>query len=330
MKDKIYFYVFALSALVLSLSTQSFADAGEEKKSKQESTQEKENITSTIPEADSILNEARLNTGDLASAPGLIDGLERMANKFPGYKYRADLYYYLGFNEQTLGEYSKAANAFQTALKIEPAIATETPIISYLRAAKNHTFIRVSNFLLIGLLIITLVPSIWQLTRKDMAGIKWGRIFSLYLIISALYAVIIFLLPVVFGSLKSGLEEFPKPVLSNFHIGQIGDQPLMALLGYGIGAILATLPVVTSASRIKSNVTKNVLTTVGVILVMFSVMGLYGIRHLFLQAKYNNEQNRFVFLSKSIDSMNDVPDVMFPLYEKDFVKRILERRKQEK
>lgn len=123
------------------------------------------------------------------------------------------------------------------------------------------------------------------------------------------------------------MDAFPKPVLSDFRLGQIGDEPLRALLAYGLGAILATLPIVASTARIRRPGLRRMLTILGVLAVVGTLLGLYAIRHLYVNARYQADSNRLVFLVRSIDSIKEVPDEMLPLYDKDFVRKIQESRK---
>ena len=329
MKTPIRLPILIFLMAVLAAWIQAGACFGEEEKTNQESPVVASSNGSQT-EADVVLEEARSNMGDAAAVRQRIERLQSVLDRFINYKYRADLYYYLGLNEQTLGEYDKAIQAFEAALRTEQQIAVKTPIVSYLKAAKNRTLIRTTNIALIVLLIATLCPALWRLLREDAASLPWKRLFFLYLITVAAYSAVILLLPIALGPVHSGLSSFPKPVLSNFRMGQIGDQPLLALLGYGIGAILATLPVVAAASRLRTPVMKYMAAGVGAGLVVGSVMGLYGIRHLFLNAQYNRAEHRLVFLVKSIDSMKDVPDEMLPMYDDNFRKRILDKRSKEK
>ena len=281
-------------------------------------------------EADALLNEARANLGDAASARQRITRLEAVLAKYPSYKYRADAFYFVGLNAQFLGATDQAIQAFESALRTEPEIADETPILSYLRAAKNQTFLRVANILLLVLLAAALLPALARLTHADAATLPWKRLFTVYAITAVGWTALVLLIPTLLGALKSGLDPFPKPVLSDYRLGQIGDTPLRALLGYGLGAILATLPIVAATARIPRPGLRRALTLLGVLAVIGAMMGLYDIRHLYVNARYQNETRRMVFLVRSVDSMQDVPDEMLPLYDDKFRQRILESRKQAK
>jgi tetratricopeptide (TPR) repeat protein len=319
MKRKLRFYLIQL-IIIVSVYSLAFCEA----------SSTLSGTSQQFTEADSVLSEARVNIGDTASANQRITKLEGVLKKYPGYPDRPEVFYYTGLNAQLCGQNNKAIQYYKAALKEKPLLAAQTSIVAYLKSAENIRFSRQVNFILIALLIITLIPALWRLTSHDAISLPWKKIFAVYSITVVVYAASVFLLPLLFGSMKSGLEAFPRPTLSNFHMGQIGDQPLMALLLYGIGAILITLPVVVATSRLKNIVIKNFLTIAGCILVVGSVMGLYGIRYLFLASKYNSKESRLVFMARSINSMKEVPDVMFPLYEEAFVKRILNSRKQEK
>lgn len=277
--------------------------------------------------ADIVLNEARANLGDAASARQRIVRLEDMLARFPDYKYRADAYYFVGLNAQLLGENDRAVRAFEDALRAEPGIADETPIASYLRAAKGRTFLRTANVALLALLAVVLLPALWRLTRADGATLPWGRLFAVYVGATAAWIALVYLLPGALGSPHAGMDAFPKPVLSDFRLGQIGDEPLRALLAYGLGAILATLPIVASTARIRRPGLRRMLTILGVLAVVGTLLGLYAIRHLYVNARYQADSNRLVFLVRSIDSIKEVPDEMLPLYDKDFVRKIQESRK---
>lgn len=280
--------------------------------------------------ADAVFHEAKSNMGDAATAQQRIAEIKAVLKEFPDYKKRAALLYFVGLNEQTLGHYEEAASAYEQALQEAPQLATKTPIMAYLKTAKNHTFIRMTNIVLIALLIAALLPALWRLTLKDSADIVWGRIFAVYAAATAIWVGVVFLLPSLYGTLSTGLENFPKPTLSNFKIGQMGDQPLVDLLAYGIGAILASLPIVAAASRVKKPPTRIGLTVIGFVVVTGSIMGLYGIRHLFASASFSPGKDRLVFMIKSIDSPGKVPDEMLPLYDEHFRQRILDSRKETK
>ena len=273
-------------------------------------------------EADAVLNEARANLGDAAAARQRIARLEGVAARFPDYKFRADALYYAGLNWQTLGQDDQAAAAFEAALRVEPDIAKETPIVAYLKAARGHTFVRRANLVLLAVLVAVLVPALGRLTRADAATLPWGRLFAVYGAVVAVWTALVLLLPATLGPPGSGLADFPKPTLSNFRLGQIGDGPLRALLGYGAGAILATLPVVAAAARIRRPGRRIFVTTAGVLAVVTALMGLYGVRHLYADARYSAAGQRLVFLVRSIDTPRDVPDAMLPLYDTNFAARV--------
>ncbi len=281
-------------------------------------------------DADEALNEARANLGDAASARQRITRLQGVLARYADYKYRADAFYFIGLNAQYLGENKQAVDAFESALRAEPEIANETPIVSYLRAVKSQVFLQVANVLLLVLLAAILLPALLRLTRADAATLPWKRLFAVYAIAAVAWTALVFLLPALLGALKSGLDPFPKPVLSEYCLGQIGDEPLRALLGYGLGAILATLPIIAATARISRPGTRRALTSLGVLSVIGALMGLYGIRYLYVNARYQGDSRRVVFLVRSVDSMQDVPDAMLPLYEKDFRQRVLESRKRAK
>lgn len=113
------------------------------------------------------------------------------------------------------------------------------------------------------------------------------------------------------------VARMPRP-------GQIGDLPLLALLGYGIAAILSTLPIVAACSLLEKRSARISLSFLGCIAVIVAVMGLYAVRHLYVDSQYDSNAKRFVFLVKSINNLKEVPDEMLPLYDKDFAKRIME------
>ena len=281
-------------------------------------------------DADATLNEARANLGDNAAARQRITRLQGVLARFTDYKYRADVFYFIGLNAQYLGENQQAVAAFESALRTEPEIANETPIVAYLRAARSQVFLQLGNILLLVLLATALLPALLRLTCADTALLPWKRLFAVYAVTAVVWIALVFLLPALLGALKSGLDPFPKPVLSDYRFGQIGDEPLRALFGYGLGAILATLPIVAATARIARPGLRWALAVLGVLAVISALMGLYGIRHLYVSARYPGSCSRVVFLVRSVDSMQDVPDAMLPLYEDDFRKRVLESRKRAK
>jgi tetratricopeptide (TPR) repeat protein len=278
--------------------------------------------------ADIVLNEARANLGDAAAVRQRIARLEGVLARFPDYKFRADAFYFIGLNAEALGEHERAVHAFESALQVEPGIANETPILSYLRAARSHTFRRAADGVLLALLAAALLPALFCLLRPDAADLPWRRLFAVYGAALAVWALLVALLPVFAGPLRIGLDPFPKPVLTNFRLGQIGDGPLRALFGYGAGAILATLPVVAACARMRCPVGRRVLTGLGTVAVLAAVLGLYAVRHLYVNARFQREGARLVFFVRSIDSMKEVPDAMLPLYDEKFAKRVIEARKQ--
>ena len=279
--------------------------------------------------ADDALNEARMHMGSVESAAERVKRLEAIAAKFPDYAYRADVLYYLGVNNQMLKRYDAAIAAFEAALRAEPDIAKETPIVSYLTTLKGRTFTRQASATLIALLLTSLTLAFWRLTRTD-APVRWGRLSSVYGLTLALWTALVCFLPALLGQPQTGLDPFPKPVLSDACLGQLGDVPLWALLLYGAGAILATLPIVVAASTLKRTPARALLAGLGVLAVAGSIMGLYGIRYCYADTRYDAGSKRVFFLIKNIATKEDVPDEMLPLFDKEFRKKILESRQKAK
>ena len=280
-------------------------------------------------DADIALNEARLHMGSVESAAERVKRLEALVTRFPDYPYRADMLYYIGINDQMLQRYDEAIAAFEAALRAEPDIAKETPIVSYLKALKGRTFTKRATTILIALLLTSLGLALWRLTRADPA-LLWGRLVACYAATTALWAALVYFLPAWLGQPRTGLELFPKPVLSNFGVGQMGDAPLRALLLYGAGAILATLPIVTALSTLKKRPARAILAVLGVATVAGSIMGLFCLRYCYADARYDAGSKRVFFMIKNIATKEDVPDEMLPLYDKDFRQRIMtERHKAE-
>ena len=278
-------------------------------------------------EADAALNEARMHMGSLESAAERVKRLEGIAAKFTDYPYRADVFYYIGINNQMLQRYDEAVAAFEAALRTEPDIAKETPIVSYLNALKGRTFTKRASAMLIALLLAALALAFWRLTRAD-ASVLWGRLSATYVLTLAFWTALVFFLPTLLGQPRTGLAPFPKPVLSNFCVGQMGDYPLRALLLYGAGAILAPLPIVIAVSTLQRRSARALLTVLGVLAVAGSVMGLFGIRYCYADARYDAGSKRIFFLIKNIASKEDVPEEMLPLYDKDFRQKIMESRQK--
>jgi len=308
-----------------SVATQIAAQATSPTNSDEEGYKSDDPVYAT---ADAVLNEARLNMGNATSARQRIAKLEDVAARYPQYKFLSDAYYFIGLNEQLLKDNPRAVLAFETALKIEPDIANETPILSYLRAAKSVTFRRMADVVLLVILAATVLIALFRLTRPDAANLPWKRFVGVYLAVSIVWGVFVLLLPFLLGPPHSGLEPFPKPVLANFRIGQIGDAPLRALFGYGLGAILATLPIVAACARVRSRPIRRLSLVLGCLLAGGALLGLYTIRHLYVEARYQGSSARFLFLVRSIDTIQDIPDAMIPLYDADFAKKVRESRKE--
>lgn len=276
--------------------------------------------------ADDALNEARLHMGSVESAVERVKRLEAIAAKYPDYAYRADVLYYLGVNNQMLMRYDAAIAAFEAALMAEPDIAKETPIVSYLRTLKGRTFTRQASATLITILLASLALAFWRLARSE-AAVPWGRLSVVYGLTLAFWAALVLLVPVVLGQPLTGLDPFPKPVLSDSHLGQLGDTPLRALLLYGAGAILATLPIIVAVATLTRKPARALLSGLGVLAVAGSIMGLYGLRYCYADTQYDAGSKRVFFLIKNIATKEDVPDEMLPLFDKDFRKKILESRR---
>jgi len=277
-------------------------------------------------EADVALNEARTHLGSVTSAAERVKRLEGMVAKFPDYEYRADMLYYVGINDQMLQRYDAAIAAFEGALKAEPDIAKETPILSYLTALKGRTFVQQTNVGLLVLLVVSLLLAFGQLMRVN-AAIPWGRLILVYGACVAIWVAIVLVLPLVLGQPRTGLDPFPKPVLSDIALGQMGDAPLRALLWYGAGAILATLPIMVAVATIRRKTLRLLLSMLGPLAVVAAIMGLYGVRYCYNDTRYDREGHRIFFLVKNIATKEDVPDEMLHLYDKSFQQRVLASRK---
>lgn len=267
------------------------------------------------PEADSVFRAARKSMKSERNAPEFIAKLEQTIAKYPDYPMKGFLLYYLGLNARTNGDFSKAVKAFEEALKAKPDIAYKTPIVSYLKTAKNRALLRMIYIICSVLLLMALIPSLIGLTQKNAAELPWRRIVTVYGVTLALWAAIAFLLPRLYGSLAIEPGLYPNPTLSNVSIGQIGDASLRALLGYGLFAILATLPIIIATTRIQKQTLKTIVSVIGVMVVIGSSMGLYSTRHIYTDSRYDSESNRLVFFIKSITNPDEIPDVMFPMYD---------------
>jgi hypothetical protein len=279
-----------------------------------------------FPEADSIFRVARTTMKDELNAPEFVASLEETIRKYPEYPMKGFLLYYLGLNARTGGDFAKATQAFKEALKAKPDIAYKTPIVSYLKTAKNGALLRIINIVCIAVLLISVLPSLIALTRESAADLPWGRMLAVYGVVLALWAAIALLLPRLYGSLAIEPGLYPKPTLSNASIGQIGDGALRALLGYGLFAILATLPVVVAVSRLKTGTVRTFAGIFGVIAVVGSLMGLYTARHLYTDSRYDGTTNRLVFFIKSITDPDEIPGVMFPLFDEQYRKHLIKER----
>jgi len=284
------------------------------------------NDSTAFPEADKALLEARVNLGDADDASIRIARLERMIDKYPDYPYRADLYYFIGLNAQLLGNDRKVVRALEAAAKADPAIADGTPLRGYLRTAKARTLRATMTTLLAAVLILCIVFALSQLGRPGTAALPWQRIIAVYAVTIGIWTLIAFFAPLVYGPLKAGLEKYPKPILSNYLFWETGTGALRALYAYGAAAVLATLPVIAAAAHLRKKAVRSIATVIGVIAVIGSVMGLYGMRNLFAKATFDGPTHRLVVFIKSIDSVDDVPDAMFKLYDKNFAKRVMEKR----
>ena len=278
------------------------------------------------PEADSIFRVARTTMKDERNTPEFIASLEQTIAKYPDYPMKGFLLYYLGLNARTKGDFAKATQAFGEALKAKPDLAYKTPVVSYLKTAKNRALLRLINIICIAVLLITLLPSLIVLTRKSASNLPWSRILALYGAVLALWAIVALLLPRLYGSLAIEPGLYPKPTLSNASIGQIGDGALRALLGYGLFAILATLPVIIAASRLKAQAVRTAVSAAGVIAVAGSLMGLYTARHIYTNSRYDGKSNRLVFFIESITDPDSIPGVMFPLFDEKYREHLIKER----
>ena len=279
--------------------------------------------------ADAALNEAKAHTGSAETAMARAQRLEALAAKFPDYPYRADALYYAGVNWQILKQNERAIVAFKAALQAEPEIAKETPICSYLRMLEGQTFVQRTNAGLLALLAIVLVWSLGRLLQTNPA-LPWGMLFTVYAAFEVIWIALILALPMLLGRPAQASQAFaayPKPVLSDIALGELGDAPLRALLWYGAGAILATLPVVAAAATIRRRGIRIALSALGVLAMVAALLGLFGVRHCYADTQVDCGSHRIFFLIKSIATKEEVPDAMLPLYDKSFQQRILESRK---
>lgn len=269
------------------------------------------------PEADAVFRDTRKSMKNAQNTPEFIATLEQTIAKYPDYPMKGYLLYFLGLNARTHGDYAKAVTAFEDALEAKPDIAYKTPIVSYLKAAKNRAVLKMIRIVCTVLLLLVLVPSLFGLTLKSAGELPWRRILTVYGVTLIIWAAIVFLMPKLYGSLAVEPGLYPNPTLSNTSIGQIGDDALQALLGYGLFAILATLPIIIAAGRIPKQAVRTMASVAGVIVVVGSLMGLYGVRHLYTDSRYDAGSNRLVFFIKSITNPAEIPDEMFSLYDEN-------------
>jgi len=303
----------------------------EEKKGHAKKTQKLVGKLSNDPQfaaVDSVLKEAQVHMGDEKLARKRIDALHAMITHYPHYPLRAQLYYFLGLNAQILEDYHEAQDAFESALETDPSLKHTTPISAYLAKARRHNLVLFINIVLIVILLAALIPALANLISRNDIALPWGKISMAYALALLLWISIIFVLPMVYAPSPDGLDSYPKPRLLNFSLGHIGDGPLEALLLYGCIAIVSTLPLVIAPGLIRAGKRGVVLKVCGICMVLGSVMGLYGVRYLYTDSRFDGKHRRFVFLVKSIDTMLDVPEEMMPLYEKSFADRIRAAKKK--
>ena len=317
--------IYLLSAICAFAPALRAADAPGSAAPAEEAPAEFKSENPAYREADAVLNEARTHMGSADSAAARAQRLESMAAKFPDYPYRADVLYYAGLNYQMLKQNEKAIAAFEAALRYEPDIAKETPIQSYLKTLKSRTFVQRTNALLLVLLVASLALALGRLLRADVT-LPWGRLVAMYGLTIVIWMSLVMVLPGLLGAARTGLAAYPKPVLSNMCLGHMGDAPLRALLWYGAGAILATLPIMTAVATLRSRSARVLLSVLGVVAVVGAIMGLFGIRYCYADAQVDRGSNRILFLARIITTKEEVPDEMLPLYDKSFQQRVLASR----
>jgi hypothetical protein len=277
--------------------------------------------------ADRALNEARLATSDPARARQRVARLEAVLESHPDYPYRPMVRYFLGLNLKLLGEHGRAAEAFEAALEGRPDLAHRTPIMAYLRLARQREFVeRAPRFLLAALALLLLV-SVLPLFRADPSRVPWRRLGAIYGPAALLWPALLLVLPPLAGTPATGLEGYPRPALVNTGLGQLGDGVLRSLLGYGLAAILAAALVAIGASLLRSRPRRAAATVAGGLLAAALVMALFYVQRCHGRASYDARGRRLVFLVKEIAWKHEVPEEMLPLYDEDFRKKIVEARR---
>jgi hypothetical protein len=278
-------------------------------------------------EADRVLNEARLATSDPVKARRRIRELEGILSAHPDYPHRPMVQYFLGLNLQLVGEYGRAAVAFEAALAGKPDLSRRTPVRAYLDLARKKQFAHSAPRYLLGALALVLLASVLPLFRADLGRVPWRRLCFVFGAALLAWTIAVLLVPPLVGVPDGGIEGYPTPTLANVRLGQIGDGVLRSLLSYGLGAILAAGLVSVGTSLIRSRAPRAAAMSGGGLLVAGLIMALFYVQHCYGRCKHYSRGGRLVFLVKDIAWKKEVPDEMLPFYDEDFRRKILEARK---
>ncbi|MFO7900135.1 MAG: hypothetical protein R6V58_13880 [Planctomycetota bacterium] len=278
-------------------------------------------------EADELLNEVKFATSSPEKARTQIDQLEQVLAKYPDYPHRHAAHYFLGMNYQLLGEYGKAADAFESALERKPELASEMALDDRVETLRERhlaqTAPRILIFVILGLLVVGAIPML----KKERAPVPWVRLIVVYGAALALWGLVIWLVPILLGPPE--VSGYPRPTFVGYRLGQVGDGRLVALLGYGAGAIAAAFLLSVSLAGLRSAGLRRGLSLALVLLMTGSCMALYSVRNWYGQGEFGRYGGRLIVLIKDISEKHEVPDEMIPLYEHErFRKRIIEAKKK--
>jgi tetratricopeptide (TPR) repeat protein len=279
--------------------------------------------------ADEILNEVKFATSNPQKARARIDQLKQFLGEYPDYPHRYAAYYFLGMNYQLVGEYGKATDALEAALKLNPELADEMALDKRVATLKKRHFAetapKILIFVVLGLLALGALPML----RKARALVPWRRLIPVYAAALVLWLLAVWLVPVLLGRPDVSGEGYPKPTYVTYRLGQVGDDRLVGLMAYGAGAVAAAFLISVSFAGVRSAAAGRGLSLALIVLTTGSLMALYYVRNWHGQAEVDPSSGQMTVLIKDISRMHEVPDEMLSLYPHErFRKRILEAKKK--
>lgn len=294
-----------------------------------------ETKSTTYTKANTLLNTVKLKTASRSTAQKYIRELEDVIRKYPDYPHLAEAYYFLGVNCQFAGEWNKAINAFSTALELNPALANQTPIQSYLRTSREHYFSeKIPLWLRIGIVLFLIFFIALGIYFKSWEHLQprvvaaWGGGFVLWM---AVYAWAAFLDT---PEHVPGLESYPKPVLLNTTLFTEGSEPLKMVFWYGTAAFFGSLLILCSCLGLSKSKKRVGISIVAVLMFSACCMALCYMQTCYMRGETVTRGGVFKWriniMARNISFVNEIPDKMLPLYDEDFRNKIIKRREENK